>query len=67
MHTWILILFFHVGPFGEGNSNATTNITGFISQEECTEAGKEAKKLASGSVKTMDFVCVKQTLRVGSY
>jgi len=61
MVTWILIVFAHVGPMGDGNSNALTNVPGFATQDECTAAGTEAKKLTRGTVKSLDFVCVKQT------
>lgn len=57
---WILILFFHVGPMGNGNSNAVTNVPGFKSEESCRQAGQKAKGLVSGTVKEMEFVCVQQ-------
>jgi hypothetical protein len=56
---WILILFAHVGPMGQGNSNALTTAQ-FSSQQACTEAGKAAKSMAAGTVKAIEFVCVKQ-------
>ena len=57
---WILILFAHVGPMGDGNSNALTNVPGFTSQTSCVEAGKQSQKLVSGTVKSIEFVCVSQ-------
>lgn len=56
---WTLILFAHVGALGDGNSNALTNITGFKTQQSCQVAGQQAKTMASGSVKRIEFVCVK--------
>lgn len=61
--TWVLILFFHVGPIGSGNSNAATTVPGFISVQECQAAGDQAKKLTDGTVKATSFVCVQQTVR----
>ena len=63
MITYTLILFFHVGAMGNGNSNATTVVDGFASHKECMEAGKEAKGLVSGSVKKLEYVCVKKTAK----
>jgi hypothetical protein len=54
---FVLILFAHVGPMGEGNSNALT-VSEFTSQARCEAAGKAARKLASNSVKSIEWVCV---------
>ena len=59
MTPWILILFAHVGPFAEGNSNALTTAQ-FNSQQTCIEAGNAAKRMAINTVKIVEFVCVKQ-------
>lgn len=56
---WVLIIFAHVGALGDGNSNALTTAY-FTSQEACVAAGQATKKLAQGTVKSIDFVCVKQ-------
>ena len=56
---WILILFAHVGPLGDGNSNALTTAV-FTSQQTCEAAGQAAKKLSFGSTKNITYVCVKQ-------
>lgn len=61
MSTFILILFFHVGAIGSGNSNAVTNITGFTTEEEFMSAGARAKKLVAGSVKELNYTCVAQS------
>ena len=61
MITWALILFAHVGPFGDGNSNALTSLPGFGTQQECQQAGVAAAALSEGSTKVIKFVCVKQT------
>lgn len=56
---WILILFAHVGPMGDGNSNALTTQE-FTTQAKCLNAGNEAKKLALGTVKSISFACVEK-------
>jgi hypothetical protein len=56
---WILILFAHVGPMADGNSNALTTAQ-FTSKETCEAAGRAAHSLAVGTVKEIKFVCVKQ-------
>lgn len=56
---YVLILFAHVGPLGDGNSNAITTQE-FNSQETCMAAGAAAKKLVANSVKSMEFACVKK-------
>jgi hypothetical protein len=61
MVTWVLIVFAHVGAMGDGNSNALTNVPGFGTAQECQTAGESVKKLARGTVKSIDFVCVQQT------
>jgi len=55
--TFILILFAHVGPMGNGNSNALT-VAEFTTKERCEAAGAAAKKLAQGSVKSIEWACV---------
>lgn len=57
---WVLIIFAHVGPMGDGNSNALTNVPGFKSEAACNAAGKKAESMASGSTKVIKFVCVQQ-------
>ena len=56
---FVLILFAHVGPLGDGNSNALT-VAEFTSQERCQAAGKAAKKLVSGTVQQMEYACVQK-------
>lgn len=56
---WILILFAHVGPMGDGNSNALTTAQ-FTSQQSCEAAGEKAKSLSRGSTKRIEYVCAKQ-------
>ena len=53
---YILILFAHVGPMGNGNSNALT-VAYFETAEACQKAGVAAKNLTSGSVKRIEYVC----------
>lgn len=59
MTAWILILFAHVGPLADNNSNALATAE-FSSQATCMEAGTQAKRLAQGTVKAIEFVCVKK-------
>lgn len=56
---WILILFAHVGPMGNGNSNAITTAE-FSTQQACMAAGAAAKRMAQGTVKSIEFVCAQQ-------
>ena len=44
---------------GNGNSNALTSVD-FQTEKLCKEAGKSAVKLANGTVKEIDFVCVRK-------
>ncbi|PMX08441.1 MULTISPECIES: hypothetical protein [unclassified Pseudomonas] len=59
--TFVLVLFFHVGPWGNTDSNATTNIPNFLSEQECIDAGKKAASLVSGTKKEVEFICVAQS------
>lgn len=61
MITWVLILFAHVGPIGDGNSNALASVPGFQRQAECKAAGEAAVTMANGTVKKISYVCVQQT------
>jgi hypothetical protein len=54
---FVLILFAHVGPMGQGNSNALT-VAEFTTAERCAAAGAAARKLAASSVKSIEWVCV---------
>lgn len=56
---FVLILFAHVGPLGDGNSNAITTQE-FTSQERCQAAGQAAKQLVRGTVKQIEFACVQK-------
>lgn len=58
MTTWTLIIMMHVGPMGNGNSNALTNVTGFKTYAGCVDAGKKAEFLATGTTKVIRTVCV---------
>lgn len=55
---YILILFAHVGPMGQGNSNALTTAP-FSTEQACRAAGEAAKDLARNTVKAIDYRCVK--------
>ena len=54
---FVLILFAHVGPTGDGNSNALT-VAEFTTQDRCMAAGKAAAGMAMGTVKNINWVCV---------
>lgn len=59
MNTFILILMMHVGPVGNGNSNALSTAV-FDSQQTCEAAGRAAVAMANGTVKEIKYVCVKR-------
>jgi len=61
MQTFILLVFFHVGQFGDGNSNATMVVPGFTTKAECNVAGTEATSMVRNTVKEARFVCVMQS------
>lgn len=56
---YVLILMMHVGAMGSGNSNALTTAV-FSSKEACIGAGREAERLASGTVKEIRYLCAKK-------
>ncbi|MEN6636653.1 MAG: hypothetical protein ABFC56_12430 [Clostridiaceae bacterium] len=56
---YILIIMMHVGPMGDGNSNALATAV-FNSKETCEAARDAAEGLARGTVKQIRAVCVKQ-------
>ena len=56
---WILILFAHVGPMGDGNSNALTTAH-FGNERACIAAGEAAKSMSAGSTKIIKYVCKPQ-------
>ena len=56
---YILLVFAHVGVFGEGNSNSVTTQE-FNKQETCLEAKKVFESMSSGSTKVIKAECVKK-------
>lgn len=56
---FILILFAHVGPLADGNSNALTAVE-FSSKDRCEAAGRAAQKLTLNTVKKIEWTCVQQ-------
>lgn len=46
----------HVGPLGNGNSNALTTAY-FSSLFACETAGAKVKAMANGTVKEINYVC----------
>ena len=61
MVTFILLVFAHVGPVGDGNSNALTAVSGFVTEAECRAAGDAYAKLANGTTKQIRYTCVRQS------
>jgi len=60
MSIYVLIIFAHVGMLsGNNNSNALT-VAEFTSKERCVAAGRAAEKLASGTVKKIEWGCVEK-------
>lgn len=57
--TYVLILFAHVGPMGNGNSNALATQE-FNTPAKCQKAGQAAVAMANGTVKKIEFVCVEK-------
>lgn len=55
---WVLILFAHVGPWGDTDSNALTVAQGFTTRAVCESAGNAAKHLADGTKKDIRYVCM---------
>lgn len=64
MVEFILVLFVHAGVMSKGDSMAITNIPGFISAADCEAAGKAAKKLTEGTVKSTEYTCIAQKHRM---
>ena len=58
---YILLLFFHVGPMGQGGSNATVSIPHFKTEGECISAGNKSNQLVNGTVKSLSFTCLSQS------
>lgn len=58
---YTLILFFHVGMFGNTDSNAATHIPDFHSKVLCEQAGKASEALVANTKKELRFVCVNTT------
>lgn len=59
MQTWALIIFFHVGMLGVTDSNATSVVHGFSSQQLCELAKKQLPPLVSSTKKEVRAVCVR--------
>lgn len=57
--SWILIIYIYAGALANGDSVAITNIPYFATEQECIQAGKQAKELVNGSTKVYRFVCIK--------
>lgn len=58
---YVLILFAHTGPLGDGNSNSLAVVpTPFKTEAQCIAAGRATEGMASGSTKKIKFVCVPQ-------
>lgn len=57
--SWVLILMLHVGPLGDGNSNALTHAE-FTTKARCEQAGNKAQAMAAGTVKVIKYICVEK-------
>lgn len=55
---WVLILFFHVGPMGNGNSNSSLIVSGFSTEQKCVAAGEKSSKLVLGTSKNLNYTCI---------
>ena len=55
---WVLIVFVHVGMWGNTDSVSLTNVP-MASQEACESAGSQLGTLVSGTKKEIAYVCVK--------
>lgn len=60
MGTYILLLFFHVGPMGSTDSKTSTSIPNFKSEQDCIVAGELSKTLVQGTVKKVNYICLYQ-------
>jgi hypothetical protein len=56
--TWALIIFFHVGMWGDTDSNATSVVDGFATKQLCEQAKKQVPTLVSGTKKEVRAICV---------
>ena len=56
---YVLLVFAHVGMMGKGNSNALVTQE-FNSKEKCEAAISAYAKLAGGSTKEVNAVCVEK-------
>lgn len=57
INTAILVLFFHVGPMGNGNSNAVTSIP-MKDMVTCQREAPKVRKTVTGTVKELEWVCL---------
>lgn len=55
---WVLIVFVHVGVWGNTDSVALTNVP-MASQVACVAAGAQLGTLVQGTKKEVSYVCVK--------
>lgn len=56
MGAFVLILFAHVGPLGNGNSNALT-VAYFENKPACIAADNLSKQMIANTVKQIEFIC----------
>ena len=55
---WVLIVFVHVGMWGNTDSVSLTNVP-MASEEACQKAGSQLGKLVNGTRKEVAYVCVR--------
>ena len=61
MSAFYLVLYIYAGVMAQGDSVAMVSVPQ-ASLQACQESGEQAKKLVSGSTKTLRFICVKGTV-----
>lgn len=59
MTTWVLIVFAYANMFADADDSvALTNVPGFVTQQQCIDAGAQVTKMAGGH-KDIKYSCVK--------
>lgn len=57
--TWVLVIFFYVGIWGDTDSVATTTVEGFKTEQMCEAAARKVAPAAAGTKKEVRTVCVR--------
>lgn len=56
-----LILYIYAGVLARGDSVSIDHIDGFVSEQQCVAAAKQAEGLVKNSSKEFRFVCVRKS------